>query len=87
MKGSFEMKNQEFSSMQAKLTVGAIVVMTMLLSAPPLAAHHAFAAEFDANKPVHFHGRNRHEGRIYQSPQLDSCRREDARWHGGELGD
>jgi hypothetical protein len=54
MKESFEMNNQEFSSMQAKLTVGAVVVMTMLLSAPPLAAHHAFAAEFDANKPIHF---------------------------------
>jgi len=42
--------------MQTKLTVGAFVVagVTLLLSAPPLSAHHAFAAEFDEKKPVHF---------------------------------
>ena len=42
--------------MRAKLTVGAVVVagITLLLSAPPLSAHHAFAAEFDEKRPVHF---------------------------------
>jgi hypothetical protein len=40
--------------MRAKLTVGAVGVVTLLLSASPLAAHHAFAAEFDEKKPVHF---------------------------------
>jgi Family of unknown function (DUF6152) len=42
--------------MQARLTLGAGVVagITLLLSAPPLRAHHAFAAEFDEKKPVHF---------------------------------
>jgi len=40
--------------MQAKLSVVAVVVIALLLSALPLAAHHAFAAEFDSKKPVHF---------------------------------
>ena len=42
--------------MQAKFTVGAVVTasIALLLSAPPLSAHHAFAAEFDEKKPVHF---------------------------------
>jgi hypothetical protein len=40
--------------MRAKLFVGVVVVVTLLLSALPLAAHHAFAAEFDEKKPVHF---------------------------------
>ena len=44
--------------MRAKFTVGTVVLagITLLLSAPPLAAHHAFAAEFDAKRPVHFEG-------------------------------
>lgn len=42
--------------MQAKFTVGAVVTagIALLLSAPPLSAHHAFAAEFDDKKPVRF---------------------------------
>jgi len=42
--------------MRAKLTVGAVLLssMMLLLSPSPLAAHHAFAAEFDEKKPVHF---------------------------------
>ena len=42
--------------MRADFTVGAIVVagIAMLLSPAPMRAHHAFAAEFDANKPIKF---------------------------------
>lgn len=42
--------------MRVKLTVGAIfvAVMALLLSQSSAWAHHAFAAEFDGNKPVHF---------------------------------
>src|SRR5215813_6396637 len=31
-----------------------LTVFGMILTVAPLAAHHAFAAEFDENKPVHF---------------------------------
>lgn len=42
--------------MRSKLSAGAVIVggMAVLLSASPAWAHHAFAAEFDANKPVTF---------------------------------
>jgi hypothetical protein len=42
--------------MKTRLTIGAIAAagVTLLFSPAPASAHHAFAAEFDAKKPVHF---------------------------------
>ena len=42
--------------MRATLTVGAVVAagFTLLLGQAPVSAHHSFAAEFDANRPVKF---------------------------------
>ena len=34
----------------------AVAVVSLLLAAAPLAAHHAFAAEFDVNQPVKVKG-------------------------------
>lgn len=43
--------------MRAKLTVVVIAVVLIFAgTAVSLRAHHAFAAEFDAKKPVHFEG-------------------------------
>ena len=41
--------------MRAKLAV-VVAGFGMLLAAGPVWAHHAFAAEFDANKPIKFKG-------------------------------
>jgi hypothetical protein len=48
--------NQEVSFMRDKVTVGAVVIagFALLLSQSSVWAHHAFAAEFDGNKPVKF---------------------------------
>ena len=41
--------------MRAKITVGVVAAgLALLLSQSPVWAHHAFAAEFDAKKPVKF---------------------------------
>jgi hypothetical protein len=52
------MNNREVRStlMPSKLTVGAVVIasVALVLSPSPARAHHAFAAEFDSNKPVKF---------------------------------
>lgn len=42
--------------MQTRLSLGATLAagIALLVSAAPLKAHHAFAAEFDEKRPVHF---------------------------------
>jgi len=42
--------------MRTRLSIGAVVIalFLVLLSQSPVWAHHAFAAEFDGNKPIHF---------------------------------
>jgi hypothetical protein len=43
--------------MRVKVLVGiAAIGVGLLATAPSMVAHHAFAAEFDANKPVEFTG-------------------------------
>jgi hypothetical protein len=40
--------------MKTKLAFGAAVLAGLAVFATQASAHHAFSAEFDANKPVHF---------------------------------
>ena len=42
--------------MRAKLAIAGVSCGMLLASAIPAWAHHAFAAEFDAKKPVHLEG-------------------------------
>jgi hypothetical protein len=48
-------KNWKVDPMARKLSV-VVAGLALLLAAAPAIAHHAFAAEFDANKPVNFKG-------------------------------
>jgi hypothetical protein len=40
--------------MRIMSTMGLLAAVTLTAWTPALQAHHAFAAEFDANKPIHF---------------------------------
>ena len=42
--------------MRKTLAVGFGLGLGIVMAAAPVLAHHAFSAEFDANKPVHFEG-------------------------------
>ena len=49
------LKDREVSVVRAKPTVGVVALSGILLFSPvQVWAHHAFAAEFDDKKPVHF---------------------------------
>jgi hypothetical protein len=47
---------REGKPMRTKLAVTIAILGSLLVGAVSLSAHHAFAAEFDANKPVKFEG-------------------------------
>jgi uncharacterized protein DUF6152 len=53
--GSEQQHSQELKPMRTKLSVAAAGAC-LLLSGAQVWAHHAFSAEFDADKPVKLHG-------------------------------
>ena len=42
--------------MRTRILLGTIVGLALVLAAAPLVAHHAFSAEFDSDRPIHFQG-------------------------------
>ena len=75
--------------MRAKLTVGAVIVagIALLLSPSPVRAHHAFAAEFDANKPVKFEDATVTKVELINPHSWIHVDVKQARRHGRKLGD
>ena len=72
--------------MTVKLAIGiAGIGLCLAGAAVSVAAHHAFAAEFDANKPVEF-TRHRHEDGVDQPARLDAYGREEARRQASRSG-
>ena len=72
--------------MTVKLAIGIAGIGLCLAGATvPLAAHHAFAAEFDANKPVEFTGVVTKMEWVNPHVWIAS-RREEARWQRRAVG-
>ena len=67
------------------VSVVAGVCVWLASTTVPVTAHHAFAAEFDADRPVEFSGTVT-KVEWDQSPRLDPPRREERRRHDRELG-
>ena len=42
--------------MRTQISIGLGVGLMLTLAAVPTVAHHAFSAEFDSNRPIHFQG-------------------------------
>ena len=83
------LKNWEVNLMRAKLTLGAIVLagLAVLWLPSPVRAHHAFAAEFDANKPVKFENATVTKVELINPHSWIHVDVKQTRWYGGELGD
>ena len=43
--------------MRTNTVIGMTICAGLLLTAMPVVAHHAFSAEFDADKPIHLQGK------------------------------